>query len=349
MLSGETGMVVPRSCLKVPSPCWSCSSPKPNIIHGRPSILCDVLSTRLEQRRPIHASSGSVLLKHRLPPKSWDSHMHVVEPERFPVSATAVYKPTPHTLSEALAFESALGVENLVFVQPSIYGTDNSCLLDALRKIGPSRGRGVVVVDPATIKPETLNEWHTLGVRGLRINLQSVGKVMDKIELEETLLQHAEIARPRNWIIEIYLPLKMISMVESILPRLGVRICIDHFGSPELASWDDNGPAFNPYNLEGFSSLISLLRAGKTYIKVSAPYRLSKDHQMRDLQAMAREFLSVAPNRVVYATDWPHTRFSRVDISPFTECCLKLCETKPGLAERLFRRNTEEMLGVVSD
>ncbi|KAJ6137308.1 hypothetical protein N7471_003794 [Penicillium samsonianum] len=325
------------------------TQPKTNILHGPRSISFDALSICLEQRRSTHASSASVSLKQRLPPNSWDSHMHVVEPERFPVSPTAVYKPTAHTLPEALAFESGLGVENLVFVQPSVYGTDNSCLLDALKRLGPSRGRGVVVVDPATVKPETLNEWHTLGVRGLRVNLQSVGKVMDKTELEETLLQHAELARPRNWIIEIYLPLNMVSMVKSILPRLGVRICIDHFGSPKLASWDRDGPAFNPYNLQGFSSLISLLRAGRTYVKVSAPYRLSKDNQMRDLLAMAREFLSVAPDRVIYATDWPHTRFSRVDISPFTECCLELCATKPGLAERLFRRNTEEMLGVASD
>ncbi|KAJ6191280.1 hypothetical protein N7519_001301 [Penicillium mononematosum] len=303
---------------------------KPNILRGPPLISLDIISTRVEQRRSTHGSSTSVSLKQRLPPKSWDSHMHVVEPDRFPVSPTAVYKPTPHTLPEALAFESDLGVENLVFVQPSVYGTDNSCLLDALRRLGPSRGRGVVVVDPATVKPETLSEWHTLGVRGLRINLQSVGKVMDKFELEETLLQHAELARPRNWVIEIYLP--------SIWSRC-----------PDLTSWEDHGATFNPYNLQGFSSLISLLRAGRTYVKMSAPYRLSKDDQMRDLQAMAREFLSVAPNKVIYATDWPHTRFSSVDISPFTECCLELCATKPGLAERLFRRNTEEMLGVDSD
>ncbi|KOS45264.1 hypothetical protein ACN38_g3793 [Penicillium nordicum] len=339
-------MFLPRSCLRVTS---LCSSSKPNVLRGPSSVSFDVLSTRLEQRRSTHTPPTSVSLKQRLPPKTWDSHMHVVEPERFPVSPTAVYTPTAHTLPEALAFGSGLGVENLVFVQPSVYGTDNSCLLDALRKLGPTRGRGIVVVDPGTIKPGTLNEWHTLGVRGLRINLQSVGKKMDKNELEETLLQHAEIARPLNWIIEIYLPLKMIPMVESILPRLGVRICIDHFGSPELASWNDDGPAFDPYALQGFSSLISLLRAGETYVKMSAPYRLSKDHQIRDLQAMAREFLSVAPNRVIYATDWPHTRFSSVDISPFTECCLELCAARPGLAERLFRRNTEEMLGVVSD
>ncbi|CAG8188190.1 unnamed protein product [Penicillium olsonii] len=318
------------------------------VLHGAPSISFNVLSTRLEARRSSHSSPPSISLKQRLPPRSWDSHMHVVEPERFPVSPAAVYKPTPHTLAEALAFESGLGVENLVLVQPSIYGADNSCLLAALKNLGPSRGRGIVVVDPDTVQQETLDEWHCLGVRGLRVNLQSVGKVMDQAELEATLLRHAEIARPYNWIIEIYLPLKMVSMIETILPQLGVRICIDHFGSPELASTDPKAP-FDPYDLEGFSSLISLLRAGGTYVKVSAPYRLSKDHQMRDLKAMAREFLAAAPSRVIYATDWPHTRFSDVDISPFTECCLDLCSSKPGLAERLFRRNTEEMLGVVSE
>ncbi|KAJ5774916.1 Amidohydrolase 2 [Penicillium paradoxum] len=322
------------------------TQPKSSVLCRPSSTSFDLHSIRTEQRRSTHVVSAKASVRQRIPPKSWDSHMHVVESERFPVSSTAVYKPKPHTLAEALAFESELGIENLVFVQPSIYGSDNSCLLEALQKLGPSRGRGVVVVDPATIEPETLDECHALGVRGLRINLQSTRKMMDKHELEETLLQHAELARPRNLIIEAYLPLGMISMLESIVPQLGVRICIDHFGSPDLSLWVGDMSSFNPYSLDGFSSLISLLRGGNTYVKVSAPYRFSKDHQLRDLQAMARELLSVAPDRAIYATDWPHTRFSGVDISPFTECCLDLCETRPGLAERLFRKNTEEMLGV---
>lgn len=322
---------------------------KPKIYTSPLSSVSSLRSTCPEQRRPTHALSAGASVKQNLPPKTWDSHMHVVEPERFPVSPTAVYKPTLHTLDEALAFESQLGVENLVFVQPSVYGTDNSCLIEALRTLGPSRGRGVVVVDPTTIDLATLDEWHDLGVRGLRINLQSVKKAMDKPELEETLLRHAELARPRDWIIEVYLPLRMMPMLESILPRLGVRICIDHFGSPDLTLRNGDDSSFSPYNLDGFSSLISLLRGGKSYVKVSAPYRLSKDHQMHDLQAMAREFLSVAPERVIYATDWPHTRFPGVDISPFTQRCLDLCGPNPGLAERLFRTNTEEMLGVISD
>jgi predicted TIM-barrel fold metal-dependent hydrolase len=336
------------------------TSPQPHaaILGGPPRIsLTAGPSTRVNQRA-VHAAAAatttttsSLPLRQRLPPRSWDSHMHVVEPQRFPVSPSAVYQPEVHTLADALSFESSLGVENLVLVQPSIYGTDNSCLLASLEKLGPSRGRGVVVVDPATIQPETLDEWHAVGVRGLRVNLQSVGTVMEPSELEETLLRHAEIARPRNWIIEVYIPLNMVPMLETVVPRLGVPICIDHFGSPELSclSLTKSNIPFDPYTLPGFTSLISLLRAGNTYIKMSAPYRLTKDRQMRDLKAMAREFLATAPDRVIYATDWPHTRFTGVDISPFTEWCLDLCIHDPELAEKLFRRNTKRMLDVNSN
>lgn len=330
------------------------STPQPptNILGGSPRISLAAVSPARVEHRLNHAAAmvAGVPLKQRIPPRSWDSHMHVVEPQRFPVSKSAVYQPSVHTLADALAFESALGVENLVFVQPSIYGTDNTCLLHALAKLGPSRGRGVVVVDPATIQSETLDEWHALGVRGLRVNLQSVGKVMEQDELEKTLLRHAEIARPRNWVIEVYLPLRMVPILEPIIPRLGVSVCIDHFGSPDLSPIlraTDNGP-FNPYTLPGFRSLISLIQAGSTYIKVSAPYRLTTDRAMSELKAMAREFLAAAPNRVIYATDWPHTRFTDVDINPFTEWCLELCDGKPGLAEKLFCKNTERMLGVDS-
>jgi len=329
------------------------TQPYPDILGGPPRISVTTAPVSRLVQRSFHAATASVSLplKHRIPSKSWDSHMHVVEPERFPISSEAVYQPTTHTLENALSFESTLGVENLVFVQPSIYGTDNSCLLAALAKIGPSRGRGIVVINPDTIQEQILDEWHALGVRGLRVNLQSVGKVVNQTELEQELLRHANIARPRNWIIEVYVPLRMAPMLESIVPRLGVIVCIDHFGSPELSpiSWAKESLPFDPYTLPGFDSLISLIRQGSTYIKMSAPYRLTKDRNMRDLKAMAAEFLAAAPDRVVYATDWPHTRYTGVDISPFTEWCLELCTHEPGLAEKLFRRNTERMLDVKSD
>ncbi|KAL4893698.1 hypothetical protein BDV59DRAFT_192865 [Aspergillus ambiguus] len=278
----------------------------------------------------------------KLPPKSWDAHMHVVEPLRFPLAADAVYRPAAHTLEQALAFQSSLGVDRFVLVQPSIYGQDNACLLDALKRAGPARARGVVVIDPATISPDTLASWHSLGVRGVRVNLKSVGKVPSEAELAATLLQHANVIRPLGWVLQIYLSLSMAPALERIMPRLdGIRVCVDHFGGPDLPGGD--GP-LDPYSLAGFTSLIALLRAGGTYVKISAPYRLSRDGRLQGLEAIVREFLRHAPHRVVYATDWPHTRFAGADIGPFTDMCLRLCARRPGLVERVFRLNAEEMM-----
>lgn len=272
--------------------------------------------------------------------------MHVVEPQRFPLIPDALYQAPTHTLREALAFESSIGVDNLVFVQPSIYGFDNSCLLEALKEVGPSRGRGIVAIDPNNIKSQTLAEWHALGVRGVRINLKSVGKVLNEQELAQTCLQQANAIRHLGWMIQIYLPLNMVPMLEQIIPQLDVRVCIDHFGGPDFPSisWNDH-TSFDPYSLPGFSSLVSLLREGKTYVKISAPYRFTKDKNMRDIQATTLELLRTASDRVVYATDWPHTRSDNVDIRPFTEACLQWCGDSE-VIEKVFRLNAEEMLGV---
>src|SRR4051794_10390854 len=79
-----------------------------------------------------------------IPPDSWDSHMHIVDDGRFPLSSCKAYKPPFAPLSHARSFEFSLGIPNMVIVQPSIYANDNSCLLDALAKLGPSHARGVV-------------------------------------------------------------------------------------------------------------------------------------------------------------------------------------------------------------
>lgn len=271
--------------------------------------------------------------------------MHVVDPLRYPLSSKALYRPRPHSLADADAFEATVGIRNMVLVQPSIYGYDNSCLLDALKELGPRRGRGVVVIDPDDIQVATLAHWHLLGVRGVRVNLRSVGRVMTAEELRTTLTKHANVIRPFRWAIQVYANLDMIPALESCVPELGVKLVIDHFGAPNLSPMMGKS-SFDPYSLSGFSSLIRLLQAGQTYVKISASYRVSRDPGMRDIQVVAKELLRVARERVVYATDWPHTRFDGHDVRPFTEMCLDLCKSDQDLKDRLFRRNAESLWDV---
>lgn len=99
-----------------------------------------------------------------IPPDAFDSHMHVIEPEVFPLSETRVYTPPPAPLSRALD----VLLPQLCIVQPSIYGLDNACTLAALRKLSTDRAVAVIVVDPDAVTKEQMDEWDAAGVRGVR-------------------------------------------------------------------------------------------------------------------------------------------------------------------------------------
>lgn len=278
-----------------------------------------------------------------LPEGSWDCHMHVFDPTLQPYGANTPYQPIPSTLPDALSFEASLGLRNIVLVQPSTYGYDNTCVLDALKKIkSQNTRRGVVGFDPETISAATLREWHALGVRGVRVNLKSTETEMDPTQFERILRSYADHIRPFGWVLQLYVPMETIPSLESFLPDLGVKVCFDHFGSPKLPL-----PGNNPYELPGFQSLVSLLNRGNTYVKISAAYRVSADPNMRDLEPLAKELIKVAGRKsLVFATDWPHTRFNNLDIAPFIEACMKWCGGDQELVDRLFRRNAEELWDV---
>ncbi len=282
----------------------------------------------------------------KIPSGSWDSHMHILDPHTYPLAGDARYTPKTHSLADANAFERSVGITNIVLVQPSIYGFDNSCMLDALRQLGPQRARAVVSFDPEITPQSTLQEWNKIGVRGVRVNLQSVGKSVDAIELKEMLQQYADVIRPFGWVLQMYVPLDTATALETIIPRLGVKVCLDHFGCPTL----DRNSAYSsrdPYLIPGFKSLVKLLQQGSTYVKMSAPYRLTDDKSQQDLEPLARELLRVAGNnRVVFATDWPHTRFEGLNIKPFIETVMAWCQWDDFLIERLFRSNARDLWGV---
>ena len=82
-----------------------------------------------------------------VPPGACDCHMHIFGPaERYPAAAARTYTPRLASLADYSKMAATIGLERVVFVQPSAYGTDNRCLLDAMKQVGPS-ARGVIVLD----------------------------------------------------------------------------------------------------------------------------------------------------------------------------------------------------------
>ncbi|CAK7206887.1 hypothetical protein SEUCBS139899_009694 [Sporothrix eucalyptigena] len=319
----------------------------------RPATQATAKATAASTAAPstVRARAG---IRARMPNGSWDSHVHVFDPVRYPLPPGSLYTPPPSSTDDLVAFEATLGLSRVVLVQPSCYGNDNTCMLEALQKLGPRRARAVITFDPATTTATQLSAFHALGVRGVRINLQSVGKTLDAGSLRATLQQYADAVRPLGWVVQVYVSLPLVKLLEDIVPDLDVRVCIDHIGHPDLAPTAAASAAYrasrDPYDLEGFASLIALLKAGSTYTKISGAYRFSqRPADYEDGRPMVQEILRVAgKHRAVFASDWPHTRFDNLDITTWTEKVMDWCEDEATL-NAVFRDTAVDLWDVEGD
>ena len=280
-------------------------------------------------------------IAHRMPAHSWDTHIHVTDPS-YPETPTAEYTPGLHNLSNALSFESTIGIHNVVFVQPSIYGNDNTLLLNALKNLGDRHGRGVVGFDTNTTSRETLQAWHELGVRGVRLNLKSNEVKLTEAQLQEQVIRYAKKIKPLNWVLELYLGMEDIPKLEPVVADLGVQLSIAHFGAPSLPPVENRTLPLDPYTITGFQSLVNLLKAGNTYLKFSGAYRFDTDPEYRGIEGIAKELLKFAGDRIIFASDWPHTRFEGLDIKPFVDKCLDWTDAA-GLTDKVFSENAHHL------
>src|SRR5579864_6343335 len=113
-------------------------------------------------------------VRFHVPERACDCHVHVFgDPSRFPFAASRTYTPESASTAELLAVHRALHINRVVIVQPSVYGTDNSCTLDAMKQYG-SGARGIAVL-PSAIPSTTLDNMDHAGIRGVRINLGTAG------------------------------------------------------------------------------------------------------------------------------------------------------------------------------
>ncbi|EXL52645.1 hypothetical protein FOCG_08434 [Fusarium oxysporum f. sp. radicis-lycopersici 26381] len=280
----------------------------------------------------------------RMPNGSWDSHLHVLDPIRFP-PIPGSYEFGTYTAWDATIEETRLGCSHMVLIQPSVYGNDNTLLIDTLKAFGLNRALGVIVFDVANTSAAQLQEWNDLGVRGVRLNFQSTGDAPPAKELRDMMQRYADAIRPFSWVLQIYIAMKDIPTIEPVIPTLGVKVVIDHLGHPDIPKSNGSGTALDPHTLSGFDSMLRLLKGGNTWVKVSAVYRLSQalGPLYTDLDPIILEISKAAPSRLVYASDWPHTRFEGLDIKPWTSHLLDLTGERTELRNKLFRDNAQEL------
>lgn len=226
----------------------------------------------------------------KAPAGSTDCHFHVFGPyDRFPLGAGRSYTPEAASLELYLETAGVLGLDRQVLVQPSVYGTDNRCTLDAVAQLGLDRARAVVVIEDET--DAALKEMHRQGTRGIRCNaVQANGASLDKIQAL------AKQIAPLGWHLQLYIDgARLPSLVDTLL-KLPTPVVIDHMGQmPRDEALD--GPAFQ--------SLLRLLSSGKAWVKLCG-YRSSVGAPYADVAPAARAMIAAAPDRCVWGTDWPH-------------------------------------------
>jgi predicted TIM-barrel fold metal-dependent hydrolase len=234
----------------------------------------------------------------QMPPGACDCHTHVIGPRAdYPMVAERHYTPGEAAHETLLAHMSRHGLQRVVIVQPSVYGTDNRCMLDSLDRLD-GRGRGVAVVDDA-VDAAGLQALHCRGVRALRVNVESAG-LRDAATVRAALGRWAGRIEMLGWHLQLYAALDTIAALAEHLARLPVPVVLDHFAMV---------PAALPLDDPRAAPLLGLLRSGNAYVKLSAPYRLGTADDAADagVAAWAAAFLAAAPERVLWGSDFPHT------------------------------------------
>lgn len=240
--------------------------------------------------------AGRLDAEAAFPPRgSCDCHVHVIGPKsRFPLAAGRRYPPADATTDDLKAMMARVGVDRAVIVHPSIFGTDNSCTLDALGAMG-NAARGVAV-PAADASAETLDAMHALGVRGVRLNVVS-GGAAPADSLDAQIERAARQCAPRGWHLQIFAEAALLEALAPMLATLPVPVVFDHFGLVRP------GQAESPA-----SRIISrLISDGKAWVKLSGFYRVTDDPFDPAIGPVARHFYATNPERVVWASDWPHT------------------------------------------
>ncbi|MEN9773278.1 MAG: hypothetical protein RL322_348 [Pseudomonadota bacterium] len=242
----------------------------------------------------------------RAPPGACDAHFHIFgAPERFPYRDPNLrYTPPYAPLDEYLARAQRIGIERFVFVQPSAYGRDNACQLEAMAAMG-DRCRGIVDLDDDA-PDEVFESLHRQNVRGIRINVSPVHQ--PDPELARRLLPRINALEPRckkfGWHLDFLLPGWLTDQLLDRIAALEIDHSLAHLGMFQAAEGPDQ---------PGFRRLLKVLEEGpgRTWVKLTGFYRISRQTpHYADVGPMVAALVRAAPDRLIWGSDDPHLSFA---------------------------------------
>ena len=249
-----------------------------------------LLNTQTAVAKP---SQPATRVNFEVPPGACDCHTHIHgDPAKFPFFAGRVYTPETALPEEMTALHKALGIQRVVIVTPSVYGTDNSSSLYGMKARG-NDARGVAVINDKTPESE-LDALHQAGMRGIRLNLKT-GGIKDPAVAVQMFQASAERMKKRNWHIQLNVTMAMMTAIKAQLAASPVPLVFDHFAGAEPEKSVDQ---------PGFADLLDLVRSGKAYVKISVTE--GPRHDYSGFIPLAKALIAANPDRILWGTNWPH-------------------------------------------
>lgn len=233
-------------------------------------------------------------LRFVVPAGACDSHIHFYGPlDRYPLVSPAHIPVSEATPAEFFQRQQAVGMARAVVVNAAATGLDNRRTLDALRE-SPDRLRGVITPPPEVPSDAQLLEWDAIGVRGIRFN--HFGKPLPGMSLDDTLIQRLPAL---GWHAQVQVGGRQILDLAERLANLPCPLVIDHMARIP-AQWGVHS--------EAFQFLLRLIDKGNVWVKLSAPMRYSGESgpPYSDVALMAKKLVQHAPERMLWASDWPN-------------------------------------------
>lgn len=287
---------------------------------------------------PVPHSAGIDRPSRALPAGACDCHMHIFDP-RFAPSPHWEREPPVADVPAYRRLQERLGATRAVVVTPSTYGTDNSCTLDAIARLGAG-ARGVAVVD-RDVDDGELARLAARGIRGLRLNFvtpQSWGTTTPGM-----LTTLARKVQCLGWHIQLFAHPEQIVELAPALEALPVPLVIDHLGRVDPAE----GVASAAYPV-----IRKLLDDGRTWLKLSGVYMRSRSGPpaYEDVHLLGRAYVRAAPERLVWGSDWPHTTEAKdtVNDADLVNVLRAWCGDD-GVMDRILVGNPAELYGFAGD
>jgi D-galactarolactone isomerase len=252
------------------------------------------IGVRPSRAQPVSNSLGTEPPKLKAPPDACDCHMHIYDPERFPMPPSKRLAPSNATVAHYRLLQKRIGTTRVVVVQPRNYAVDNRVTVDALAQLG-ANARGVAVLHP-TVTDAELKALHDAGVRGIRFTLGDPATAVVKVDMIEPL---AKRVADLGWHVQLNVEGPQIVELADLLRRLPTQLVFDHLANPSL-------PAGIEHPSHGI--VRGLIDKGRTWVKLSGAYSNSKlgPPSYPEATKTAQAFVQAAPERLVWGSDWPH-------------------------------------------